>query len=73
MAKVEQIELTVRDNAIHCDGCESRIEKVVRELPGVVRASADHRTQRVVVTADTERTSASAIREKLQAAGYASE
>jgi copper chaperone len=73
VAKIEQIQLTVRDQAIHCDGCESRIEKMVREMPGVLRVSADHRSQEVAVTADTERTSIPAIREKLAAAGYATE
>lgn len=73
MAKLEQIELTVRDHAIHCAGCESRIEKVLGEMPGVVRVKANHRTQRVAVTVDVERTSASALKQGLEAAGYASQ
>lgn len=73
MAHVEQFELTVRDGAIHCDGCESRIEKMVRAMPGVMRVNADHQTQRVAVTADADRTSVLDIKQKLEAAGYTSD
>ncbi len=73
MANIGQIELRVRDNAIHCADCESRIEKVLRQLPGVLQVSADHKTQRVVITVDTERTQESELKRTLEVAGYASE
>lgn len=73
MANIDRLELRVRDNAIHCADCESRIEKVLRQLPGVLQVSADHKTQRIMVTVDTERTQASELKRKLEIAGYSSE
>jgi copper chaperone CopZ len=73
MAQMQQIELRVQDQAIHCDGCESRIETVLKQLPGVLRAEADHRTQLIALTLDTARTPLAEVREKLEFAGFASE
>ncbi|MBI4340625.1 MAG: heavy-metal-associated domain-containing protein [Chloroflexi bacterium] len=70
MAKVERVDLTVQDKAIHCSGCESRIETVLKKLPGVVKVKADHKTQRVAITLDTDRTSASEMKRRLELAGY---
>lgn len=73
MANIGQIELRVRDNAIHCADCESRIEKVLRQVPGVLRVKADHNAQTVAITMDTDRTETSALKRKLEMAGYPSE
>lgn len=70
MAKIDQMELTVQDNAIHCGGCESRIETVLKRLPGVVKVKADHQTQRVSLALDTDKTPVDEVKEKLGAAGY---
>ncbi len=47
MATVEPIELGVRDEAIHCSGCESRIQRALDRLPGVSQVRADQQTQKV--------------------------
>lgn len=73
MADVTQIHLTVRDRAIHCDGCESRIATVLEPLPGVLRVQADHTTQVVALTLDAERTSLDEVRARLERAGFATE
>ena len=70
MAKIEQLQLTVEDNSIHCDGCESRIEQVLGRLPGVMRVKADHRTQKVDLALDEDRTSLEEVRRRLDLAGY---
>lgn len=70
MAKVEQVELTVQDKAIHCSGCETRIETVLKKLPGVVKVKADHKAQKVSITLDTDRTPIGAVKRKLEFAGY---
>lgn len=56
MAKIEQLELAVMDKAIHCSGCESRIETVLKKLPGVVKAKANHKTQKVSLALDIDKT-----------------
>jgi copper chaperone CopZ len=72
MTQIEQIELAVDGDAIHCDGCESRIEKVLGQLPGVLRAKADHQTQLVTLMLDAKRTPLSEVKEKLEFAGFSS-
>lgn len=73
MAKVEEFQLIVRDEAIHCDGCESRIETVLKQLPGVLRAKADHVTQIVTLALDSERTPLDEVKRKLAFAGFVTE
>ncbi|MBI2917337.1 MAG: cation transporter [Chloroflexi bacterium] len=70
MAKIEQVELMVQDRAMHCAGCESRVETIAKRLPGVVKVKADHKTQKVTITLDIERTPAVEVRQKLELAGY---
>lgn len=70
MTKIEQLELTVLDNAIHCSGCESRIETVLKKVPGVVKVKADHKTQKVSLTLDIEKTPPDNVKQKLEFAGY---
>lgn len=61
MAKIEQVGLTVQDNVIHCGGCESRIETVLKKLPGVMKVS---------ITLDTDKTLVLEVTKRLEAAGY---
>lgn len=70
VAKVEQVEFIVLDRAIHCNGCESRIETVLKKLPGVVKVKADYKTQKVAITLNTDRTPAGEVKQKLELAGY---
>lgn len=70
MAEVETLDLTVEGNAIHCSGCESRIEGTLRKLPGVHRVKASHRTQKVVVALDQGKTPLRDVLAKLEFMGY---
>lgn len=70
MAKVEQLELVVLERAIHCSGCESRIQSILGKLPGVMKVKADRKTQRVSLALDVEKTLPDEVRRKLEVAGY---
>ena len=70
MGKIEQLELTIKDKAIHCAGCEARIQSLLARLPGVERVKAEYKTQRVHLTLDPERVSIEQVREKLEDMGY---
>lgn len=67
------LELAVREKAIHCAGCESRIEGALGRLPGVRQAKADHRTQRVTVRLDPAVVSARDVLERLGRIGFTAE
>lgn len=64
------LELTVLHNAIHCAGCESRIEGALARLRGVRAAQADHRTQRVTLRVDPAETSAREVLDRLARIGF---
>jgi copper chaperone CopZ len=64
------MELTVQDRAIHCSGCESRIELVLKRLPGVMKVKADHRSQKVSLALDADKTPLDEVKRKLETAGY---
>lgn len=70
MARVQQVELTVLDNSIHCQGCEARIEAALKRLPGVMSVRADHRTQKVTVSLDVELSGVEELKERLRRAGF---
>ena len=46
MAQIDIHEIQVRDKAIHCAGCEARIQSVLAKMPGVDEVKADHKTQK---------------------------
>ena len=53
MAQIETHEIKVRNKAIHCEGCEARIQSVLTKMPGVQEAKASHKTQKVDLTLDS--------------------
>lgn len=59
------------ETSIHCEGCEQRIGKVLKRLPGVEAVTASHKTQEVSVTFDSKQVSVEQIRAKLARAGFA--
>lgn len=73
MANEAVLELVVREGAIHCAGCESRIEGALGRLPGVRAVKADHRAQRVTVRVDPGAVSARDVLERLARIGFAAE
>lgn len=70
MAGEESVELSVLDRAIHCSSCENRIEAALKKVDGVREVKADHRTQKVRVTLDPERSSVSELTDRLSRLGY---
>ncbi len=65
---MEQVELRVR--GMSCTGCEQRIQRTLAQLDGVARSVADHRAAQVRVAFDPARTSAEAVRARIEQAGY---
>lgn len=65
---MDQIELHV--TGMTCTACEQRIQRVLAQVDGVVRAAADHRGARVKVVFDPARTSLGAVQGRIVQAGY---
>ncbi len=63
-----RLELQVR--GLHCSGCERSLEAAVRRLDGVVRAKADRAAERLVVELLPGRADATAIRRRVEEAGF---
>ena len=55
---------------IVCEGCEQRIERLLKALPGVGKVRAQARKQRIEVLFDAAAIEASALAERLREAGY---
>ncbi len=73
MAQLETFEIQVRDKAIHCAGCEARIQSVLAGMPGVEEVKADHKTQKIQLTLDSASVSVQDVKEKLEDLGYSTE
>ena len=73
MTQKETHELHVQDKAIHCAGCEARIQSVLSRLPGVEEVKVDHKTQKIQLTLDSASVSVQEVKEKLEDLGYSTE
>ena len=73
MAQIETHEITVVDKAIHCAGCEARIQSVLVRMPGVQEAKVSHKTQKVDLTIDSGSVSIQEVKDKLEDLGYNTE
>ncbi len=60
----------IGDQQIVCEGCEQRIENLLRTLPGVGKVRAHARKQRIDVLFDTATLDARTIVQRLSEAGY---
>lgn len=60
----------IGDQKIVCEGCEERIETILKGMPGVDRVHARSRSQRVDVLLDAAVLAPTAIGERLGQAGY---
>jgi copper chaperone len=58
------------EQQIHCAGCEERIRRALRRLPGVQAVEASAETQQVTVVIDPGRASPDQVRAKLEQLGY---
>jgi copper chaperone len=67
--------MAVREEALGvtgmtCAGCESRVNGALASVEGVVKAQADHHTDRVVVRYDAGRVSRDILEKKITDTGY---
>lgn len=60
----------VGEQRMRCEGCQERVEDMLRELSGVRKVRADARKQRVEVLFDTSQVEPAAFVDRLRAAGY---
>lgn len=61
---------TITVEGMHCDGCEQTVSEALREVAGVVDASADHEAGRATVTGDAD---ADALVDAVEQAGYSAQ
>ena len=54
MTQKETHEIQVLDKALHCAGCEARIQSVLARMPGVQEVEADHKTQKIHLTLEVD-------------------
>ncbi len=73
MTQIETYELQVLNKAIHCSGCEARIQSVLARMPGVQEVDADYKTQKIHLTLDSASVSVQDVKEKLEDLGYSTE
>ena len=60
----------IGDQRLVCEGCEQRVEHVLKTLQGVGQVRAHTRNQRIEVLFDTAVLNANAIAERVGEAGY---
>jgi copper chaperone CopZ len=67
----DTVQVTViGEQTLHCAGCEERIRRALRRLPGVQEVEASAHTQQVTVVIDPGRASPDQVRAKLEQLGY---
>jgi len=64
------VELKIKNNAIHCNSCEARIQKVLEDKPGIIKTIANHMTQEVQVYFDKDQITLRDIEQNLESLGY---
>ena len=60
----------IGDQRLVCEGCEQRVERLLKGLPGVGQVHAHASNQRIEVLFDTAVVDAAAIAERIAKAGY---
>ena len=60
----------IGDQRIACQGCEERVEDLIKSVPGVKQVRARARNQRIEVLLDTAALEPSVIAKRLRNAGY---
>ena len=60
----------IGDQRLHCEGCENRVTRLLKGLPGVARVRAQSSNQQVDVQFDPEVLDPTKIADRLAQAGY---
>jgi copper chaperone len=69
MFKSVTFEVTGEERLI-CEGCEQRVERLLKALPGIGRVRAQASNQRIDVLFDAAVVDVAAIAERIAKAGY---
>ena len=64
------VELKIKNNAVHCNSCEVRIQKVLEDKPGIIKTIANHMTQEVQIYFDEDQITLQDIEQTLERLGY---
>jgi len=59
----------IGENDLCCSSCEKTIRRTLKRSPGVSRVEPSHKTQRIELTLDTERTTLEAAQKQIEHAG----
>ena len=70
MSNIHRTKLLVKENSIHCAGCEKRIKNALNLRPGVFSVKSSSSTQEVFVSHDPEQISPEEIIEILEKMGF---
>ena len=60
----------IGDQRLHCEGCENRVMRLLKGLPGVARVRAQSSNQQVDVQFDPELLDLTTIADRLAQSGY---
>lgn len=60
----------IGEQRLHCENCEQRVERMLKELPGVGQVHAQAHNQRIEVLFDGAVLQPAAIAERLAQVGY---
>ncbi len=63
-------EAKLTTKGMHCEGCESRIERVLARLDGVSRVEADRTAERVEIAYDEAEVDEQTIRTRITEIGF---
>jgi len=60
----------IGEHTIHCSGCETTLQLVLGQAPGVHQVTASHRTQEIHLVMDTQNSDMHQVQEQLDWLGY---
>ena len=60
----------VGDQRLHCEGCEQRVERLLKAVPGVGQVRAQASNQQIEVLFDTAKLEPNTIAERIGKVGY---
>ncbi len=63
------MEVVLKVEGMHCEGCENRIKNVLKTIDGIQEVDANHETKEVVIKAD-ENLDLNEVKERLSDIGF---
>ncbi|WP_457557536.1 heavy-metal-associated domain-containing protein [Candidatus Harpocratesius sp.] len=68
--KLKEIEISILNKAIHCEGCELRIIKEIGKKRGIKSVIPNHKNQKIKLSFDEEKIKQEKIVKSLEKMGY---